>query len=142
MLEGKWSTRPEKKNVKEEEFTDSQKHAIRAMLQECLAEEETKNEVRHDRDQANLKKVKAVLEEIKLPSDLIEEVLSIVSTRKKKIIKVFDLGGAFVYLDKDTGHYDVSTDYNLAKNKNNGTKIKSVPAVYRNNILYGIIRDD
>lgn len=136
MLEGKWSRRPEKQ--KEEEFTDSQKHAIIAMLQECLAEEETKNGVRHDRDQANLKKVKAVLEEIKLPSDLIEEVLSIVSTRKK--IKVFDLGGAFVYLDKDTGHYDVSTDYNLAKN--NGTKIKSVPAVYRNNILYGIIRVD
>lgn len=138
MLEGKWS-RPEKKNVKEEEFTDSQKHAIRAMFQECLAEEETKNGIRHDRDQANLKKVKAVLEEIKLPSDLIEEVLSIVSTRKKKV-KVFNLGGAFVYLDKDTGHYDVSTDYNLAKN--NGTKIMPVPAVYRNNILYGIIHDD
>lgn len=137
MLEGKWSRKPEKQ--KEEEFTDSQKRAIRAMFQECLADEETKNGVRHDRDQANLKKVKAVLEEIKLPSDLIEEVLSIVSTRKKKI-KIFDLGGAFVYLDKDTGHYDVSTDYNLAKN--NGTKIKSVPAVYRNNILYGIIRDD
>lgn len=139
MLEGKWS-RPEKttQNVKEE-FTDSQKRALRAMLQECLAEEEIKNGVQYNRDQANLKKVKAVLEEIKLPSDLIEEVLSIVSIRKKKI-KVFNLGGAFVYLDKDTGHYDVSTDYNLAKN--NGTKIKSVPAVYRNNILYGIIRDD
>lgn len=139
MLEGKWSRRPEKQ--KEEEFTDSQKHAIRAMLQECLADEEAKNGVRHDRDQANLKKVKAVLEEIKLPSDLIEEVLSIVSTKNRKI-KVFDLGGAFVYLDKDTGHYDVSTDYNLALAKNNGTKIKSVPAVYRNNILYGIIRVD
>lgn len=135
MLEGKWSRRPEKQ--KEEEFTDSQKHAIRAMFQECLTEEETKNGVKNDRDQANLKKVKAVLEEIKLPSDLIEEVLSIVSTRKKKI-KVFDLGGAFVYLDKNTGHYDVSTDYNLAKN--NGTRIKPVPAVYRNNVLYGIIR--
>lgn len=136
MLEGKWS-RPEKttQNVKEE-LTDSQKRAIRAMFQECLADEEAKNGVRHDRDQANLKKVKAVLEEIKLPSDLIEEVLSIVSTKKRKI-KVFDLGGAFVYLDKDTGHYDVSTDYNLAKN--NGTKIKSVPAVYRNNVLYGVI---
>lgn len=141
MLEGKWS-RPEKTTQNVEEFTDSQKRALRAMFQECLAEEEAKNGVRHDRDQANLKKVKAVLEEIKLPSDLIEEVLSIVSTRKKKIIKVFDLGGAFVYLDKDTGHYDVSTDYNLAKTKNNGTRIKSVPAVYRNNILYGIIRVD
>lgn len=141
MLEGKWSRRPLEKQKEEEftEFTDSQKHAIRAMFQECLAEEEAKNGVRHDRDQANLKKVKAVLEEIKLPSDLIEEVLSIVSTRKKKI-KVFDLGGAFVYLDKDTGHYDVSTDYNLAKN--NGTKIRPVSAVYRNNVLYGIIRDD
>lgn len=141
MLEGKWS-RPEKttQNVKEE-FTDSQKRALRAMFQECLADEEAKNGVRHDRDQANLKKVKAVLEEIKLPSDLIEEVLSIVSTKNRKI-KVFDLGGAFVYLDKDTGHYDVSTDYNLAKNKNNGTKIRPVPAVYRNNILYGIIRVD
>lgn len=137
MLEGKWSRRPEKQ--KEEEFTDSQKRAIRAMLQECLTDEEAKNGVRHDRDQANLKKVKAVLEEIKLPSDLIEEVLSIVSTKNRKI-KVFNLGGAFVYLDKDTGHYDVSADYNLAKN--NGTKIRSVPAVYRNNILYGIIRDD
>lgn len=140
MLEGKWSRRPEKQKEEEfTDFTDSQKHAIIAMLQECLAEEETKNGVKNDRDQANLKKVKAVLEEIKLPSDLIEEVLSIVSTKKKQI-KVFNLGGAFVYLDKDTGHYDVSTDYNLAKN--NGTKIKSVPAVYRNNILYGIIRDD
>lgn len=142
MLEGKWS-RPEKttQNVKEE-FTDSQKRAIRAMLQECLADEEAKNGVRHEHDQANLEKVKAVLEEIKSPSDLIEEVLSIVSKGKKKV-RVFDLGGAFVYLDKDTGHYDVSTDYNLAsQNHKKGSTIKPVPAVYRNNVLYGIIRDD
>lgn len=138
MSKGKWLEAPQVKERGRDDLKELQ--ATIAELQARMANMMEKNEVEHD--QANLEKVKAVLEEIKLPSDLIEEVLSIVSKGKKKV-RVFDLGGAFVYLDKDTGHYDVSTDYNLAsQNHKKGSTIKPVPAVYRNNILYGIIRDD